>query len=297
MTDENDVERQIRWETEGIRRAAEHYREATKARDPATLPSGQRLLREVIPPLIETIKAAQADAVEQLGSRGRASPWAELVLLLDAEKLAVIIVTTALRAGQYADSDHPDPLSNMLGLSIEIAVVMRDQIEFDRWEAEQKAAKKLAKQEGDAEHEDQLALFRKRYPNATCRDWAKWRRKIDAARLEPWDKQRQVHIGSALIHWLTVAAPHRFEVAHRRLPGGKTQAYLKLSDETVEMMLDLEARAAIARPRLMPMLIPPIPWHYDEDGVLTGGYLIHKTEPIRFGRNMHTAALLKRRTK
>jgi hypothetical protein len=69
---------------------------------------------------------------------------------------------------------------------------------------------------------------------------------------------------------------------------------LKLSDDTLKTMQDGKTRAAIAGLRLMPMLIPPIPWHYDADGVATGGYVIIKTDLIRGGRR-HTGALMKRR--
>jgi len=260
MTDAYDLLAEARWEQEGVRRAAQRYREAAAASDPSELPSGQRLLREVIPPLSEKIAELQLQAADQMASRGgRAARWAIPIQLLDPGALAVITTVSAMNAGA-------DPLgtqSSALGVTELISNSIRDELDYRQWVEAQVAANKVAKAAQDWDHVDMLAAFKRRYPNADRRTWRTFRRKLELAKTE-WDKETGVQLGGALLHALLEAAPHRFELATRTLAKGRTQNYLRLSEATMDMLRDVEARAEVARPMLMPMIMPPIPWRYDE---------------------------------
>jgi hypothetical protein len=61
--------------------------------DPATLPSGRRLLRQVIPPLTTLIDAAQREPIDALGNTsGRRAPCHMPIQLLDAQVMAMTTV-------------------------------------------------------------------------------------------------------------------------------------------------------------------------------------------------------------
>lgn len=256
-----DLMEQAKWEVEGTRRAARRYREAAATADPSTLPSGQKLLRELVPPLVEKITELQLKAADSIASRGRKpSEWAWPIQLLDASALAVITIVQGLNAAR----GQTDALSNITSVALGIASAVRDELEYRRWVSAQVAANKAAKEAKDWDHVDVLAAFKRRYPAADRKTWARWRKKIELAREERWDRPTSVALGAALISALVEAAPGRFEVAQRAVEGGRKQSYLRLSEETMGLMNDIEVRAEVARPQLMPMIIPPIPWQYEE---------------------------------
>ena len=258
-----DLTRQARWEVEGTRRAAERYREVAATADPSTLPSGRRLLREVVPLLTEAVKAAQAEAMDAIGAgpkAGRLSGWQWPMQLLAPEKLAVITLTNALRAEQQQGG----MTSDLTSLAVAIAGAIRDELEFERWMREQVSANKAAWEARDGDHRNVLGAFKARYPNVDRKVWARWRQRVKATRDTQWDKASAVQTGAKLVALLVEVAPARFYSAMRRLVGGRTQLYLKIDEETLAMMNDIEERAAVRRPALMPMLCPPLPWVYSE---------------------------------
>lgn len=258
MTDAFDLLAEARWEQEGVRRAAQRWREAAAVADPSTLPSGQKLLREVLPPLIEKITALQMRAAE-MRQTAREQKWALPIQLLSAETLAVITVVRALAGAAVPAAVR----ATVTGLSIDIAQAVRDEVDYQQWIEAQKDVNKAAKEAKDWDHIDLVAAFKRRYPTADRKSWRRFRRKLELALTEPWDRPTAVQLGTALIHALVEAAPDRFVVAPIPLAGGRAQNYVRLSPETIAMLRDVNTRSEVARPMLMPMLIPPIPWRYE----------------------------------
>lgn len=256
MTDAFDLMAEAKWEMEGVRRAAERYREAAAAADPSTLPSGQKLLRDVIPQLREAIIQKQLEGARAIARGGNPPKWAWPIQLLDAEKLAVITIIRSLPVAE-------DPEGSLTALAKDICQSVRDELEYVRWVAEQKATNKAAKEDKDAEHRDVLAAFEREYPSPDRRVWATWRRKLKIEREAKGPEDVQVVFGSLLIALLVEASDGRFAVTQRSLGAAKTQSQLRLDDRTRAMMQDIEARKMVARPMLMPMIIPPIPWKYE----------------------------------
>jgi len=284
---------EAKWEMEGVRRATERYREAALSTDPSSLPSGQWLLRAIVPGLIEEITQLQAQAEAGLATAGRPSRWWWPIQLLPASHLAVMTVICGINAMR----DPSGGPSAVTMVSRAIADAARDQLEYQRWVSEQADANKIAKAQG-WEHVDVLARMRRQYPRMDRRIWKRWRIKVAALR-EQWDQPTQVEFGGALLVALCKAAPDHFALALRR-ESGRDTSYLRVSPETTERMRDIETRAEVARPLLMPMIISPIPWCYPELQHLKpslrqkppeGGYLIHKLDLIRVGLHAHTTAL------
>jgi len=257
VTDAYDLTRQARWEVEGFRRAAAEYERSRATADPSTLPSGQRILREVVPPLEARILMAQREALKFSASRGAANhPWAVPVQLLDADVLALITVCGALR-GVLVESDGVDvPVTS---LAFSLAASVQDEVNFRAWIKDHRDQRKE-----DGSLRDLEAAFYRAYPNPDRRAWRQWRRKMDIAVSEQWDNHVRLHTGAALLAWLFEVAPSRFE-KFERWEDGRRKLCLKLSADTVQQMNDIEQRKALVRPRMMPMLIPPRDWEYDDD--------------------------------
>jgi hypothetical protein len=133
---------------------------------------------------------------------------------------------------------------------------VRDEIEYLRWMAEHKTP--------EPGERDVLAAFKAQYKSPIRAVWARWRRKVEATRCEPWEKEAQLALGVHLLHLLCKVAPERFSIVEEPRAGmvGHVKS-LRVAQETLELMNDIETRAALARPRLMPMTIPPKPWRYE----------------------------------
>jgi DNA-directed RNA polymerase len=215
-------------------------------------------LREVVPPLEARILMAQREALRLTTSKASRAPWAHPVQLLDADVLALITVCAALR-GVLVESDGIDTPITTLAYSV--AASVQDEVNFREWIKDHREKRK---EDGDLR--DLEAAFKRAYPNPDRRAWRQWRRKMQLAVSQSWDNHVRLHTGAALIQWLVEVAPDRFE-KFERWDDGKRKLCLRLSAETVEQMNDIEQRKALVRPRMMPMLIPPRDWEYDDDDV------------------------------
>jgi hypothetical protein len=275
------LEQQANFEVEAFNEGVRRYREALageqswagevggtvrgRHRRPnmTELTAGQKLLKEIVPGLAAGIAKAKAEAVEAIGrgdgaKGGRVPLWAWPIGLLagdDAdEKLAVIALGCVLSMPVVQDDDEdggyaPDRTSMpLVPLARHITAAVRVQIEFDRWKGDNP---ELAKR------------LRTRYPNLHRNVWSRWRKKVNALRVEPWDAATEVALGEHLVHLLVAAAPTRFLLELRPLRGKPTW-HLTISDETLDLINDVTTRAEIARPLLMPMICPPKPWRYEQ---------------------------------
>jgi DNA-directed RNA polymerase len=130
-----------------------------------------------------------------------------------------------------------------------IAQAIRLQLEYERWT---KAAEA-----------DVLAAFRRRYPTVNRKVWQRWRRKVEAVRAEAWPESVVMTTGALLVGELVGVAPERFGIEMKRVQG-RTIRTIVLSQETQEMLNDVTARAEVARPVLLPMIVPPLDWRYTE---------------------------------
>jgi DNA-directed RNA polymerase len=246
---------------EGVRRATMRYREAAENADPMTLPPGRKLLREVCGPLIQAITAKQEEARARLdGVSGRHGLWVWPIQMVTAEKLAIITLNAALNAGAPGRTGISQSLASQ---AKQVAYRVRAEIEYERWGAGQEQANAEAKKVKNTDHVDLLKALKNTYPSVDRRVWARWRTKVKATREEPWDEGVEVALGTCLFRVLVEACPTLFAIAERPASGG-VQYYLKTTDECREYLADLTARAEVSSPSLLPMIIPPNPWRYDQ---------------------------------
>jgi hypothetical protein len=246
------LEAQARFEQEAFDEGVKRYRDAL-TRDVTVLTAGQRLLREIVPGLAAGITKARAEGVASLTSpSGSKIPWAwPMQLVEEDDRLAVITLGCVLSMpplerddDRYRLSEHSLPVT---ALARHIASGIRMQVEFDRWS------------EGN---EALLRRLRTQFPNLHRNVWRRWRIKVDAMREAPWSPSDEAALGGCLMHLLVQAAPTRFRIELASVRG-KPTAHLVISDATMELIDDATRRAEVARPLLMPMTCPPIPWRYE----------------------------------
>lgn len=263
MLTAEEIHAECIWEMEGVRIATERYRAAMDTADVTALGPSSKLLRQIVPPLIKAICAAQVEAGEQMSNGGRAATRGLPLILLPADKLALIVAAKSLRVALTSRVAGKDEALGIVAQAGHICSAMRDQIEFDRWEAEQLQAAKDAKRLKDSDHVNLLRRLEKAYPNLSTRAWARWRTKIEVLREQPWEKELATATGAHLIRMLVDTSPDVFEIIERGKGGGQVQYFLALTESASEMLRDLTARAEVARPLLMPMIVRPNPWRYE----------------------------------
>ena len=251
------LEQQARFEVEAFDMGVQRFREAVATRALTELTAGQRLLREIIPGLATAICAARDKALEAINGNGSAShppPWAwPIQVLADdpaGERLAVITMGCVLSTNKLQHDEGGYHLTNqampVTPMARQISRTVRLQVEYDRWSG---TAPELEKR------------LKARYPTVNRNVWRRWRDKVKALREEPWDMGTEVALGAHLIHLLLGTAPSRFKLETIALRG-KPTAHLVISDETLALIDDVTTRGEVARPFLMPMVCPPIPWTY-----------------------------------
>lgn len=255
MIDALDVAREAAWEVAAVGRAVKRYHEAAAHADPADLPPGRRALAETVSPVSSKLNARLDEATAH--KDGRPEGWHAPLLLFSPDVLAVIAVATALRA---------TPLAGVrLGKTVpvfsrQVCNVLRDQADHDRWVgAQRKAADK------DPEAKAALGRWKRLHPDGSRRAWTRFASRLEGARTSRWPDDVCAAVGGVLIQALVEGAPDWFA----REQVGSDPAHMRpicitLTDRAVERMADIETRAEVARPLLLPMLIPPNPWRYAE---------------------------------
>src|ERR1700722_12912168 len=293
MDTANSLWAQAQWELEGTRRAVAQYRAAAAVADPSTLPSGQWLLRQVIPPLIEKIRERQVEGMRAIGNR-KVALWSWAIQVISPEALAFI---TAHRGFSLVISRKDADEQTVTHTSIGIAQEVQMEAEFHNWIRAQEEANAEAKEQGKWSHRNYLLELKRMYPNLHTRTWKKWAKRVKADKLD-WDDRTKLALGTVLIEALCEAAPDHFSTVTITVPDGVPKV-LRLSENTKRRLQDLETRTELARPVKMPMLIPPRDWEYEgctgvdirAEKKLTGGYLLCHLAPITRKAWAHTCTV------
>lgn len=304
-----DLEKQQRREIAEIRRGEKAYQEAMLVKDPSSLPSGKRLMREIIPALTEAITAHQEDCLDEIKRQyGQRHPHVWVVQLVNAQTLAFLTLDAALRSeispGQTAEDLSVPRTAMELARSIRAHAEVRALSERDKV--------------------DVLALLKRRYGAVNRMTWSRWKKKLGGETMD-WSAPVRLHLGAALLNTLLTTFPDHFEKVVVRREGGMTQSQLRLKEGPRAVMDDVEQRRSVAMPHYMPMVIKPLEWRFDTSslskrpigenadhnstglhsggklrtaelsappvGRLEGGYVVHRLDFVRTGRDEHTKAL------
>lgn len=294
MTDMIDIDREAAWEVEGIRRSTERFRAAAASADPASLPSGMAILRRIAGPLTKLVEAAQESELDSMAYGGSAdrAHCQFAFSSLKADQIAVLTICMAINhtIGTVTNGNRATCL---LSQARAMAKAVKEQIDYEQWVADQKEANKIAQEEHQEDHVDLLSRLRHRHPNVDRSKWKRWVRIVQVAKTAKWGEKSEVVVGTRMIDMLLKAAPDLFIKASISTGDGHKKYVLQRTDLCRELMDNRDAQAEVSRPDLMPMLIKPLPWRYNDQGEAEGGYIVHKQPLVRSGMFGHTTALVR----
>lgn len=244
-----DIEGQIRWEMSGVERGVQRAREQMAEQNVGDSDVGVKLMRRVVPPLIEKIEEAQAEASAAIAAVKRGPPhlWWWLIPMLPADQLAVITLKAAL-------SEKPRDFTlamSVTSVACRINSAVWTQLDYETWREEQ----------GEKDPEDnQFLHYLRRVKQPDVKTFKKFSERIQWQKIEKWDAETGIVFGVKLIALLCKAAPDWFETKVGRLKGGKSEAQLVLMDAVKETIFDLTEQTELSRPMLLPMITPPADW-------------------------------------
>lgn len=248
-----DIDRQIRWEMQGVERGAERVRKQMEDQKLGDSEVGLALAQRVAPRLIEAIEAAQDIAVAGTtsGKRGRPQGWWYLIGLLSSDKLAVITLKSVFGHKPRDFTFH----HSLTGLAAGINRHIHTQLDYDIWK----------EAEGEkSDFENKFLHLMRRLKNKEARidekRFRKFSEKIERTRLERWETSEGIQFGVKLVQLLVESVPEWFSIAIKRLKGGRMETQLVFSQEAIETIADVSERNELSRPMLLPTIIPPADW-------------------------------------
>jgi hypothetical protein len=244
-------EAQARWETIGCERAARQYRQGLRGKALAETAGGKSALRQLIEPLEKAVKVLQSQIANPPTGQ-RALAYLTPLLLLPADKIAVIGLTTSFRT-QVDRPPEGDVLGTIRATVLSIGTAIRLQIDFDAWKA--------------AAPEEIVSAVQRRFPDLNVRQWRRLQDRLDGAIKTIWETDQRYRIGGAVLKCLLDALPTWFSQSTKTTRDGRSEGILVLSESASEFLHDRAIRAEVARPLLFPMICPPIPWAYEPQGV------------------------------
>lgn len=240
-----DIEEQKHWELQGVERGVRRVRAELEGQKVSDSQLGAALAQRAAPQLITKIEEAQAAAEKGLadamsGKTGRPSPWWYQVLMLPADKLAVITIKNVL-AFQPRDFTFNPPLT---GLASDINRSLLDQLEYEDWRGADKQAVDR--------------YFEKH--RLTPRNLKRLRERLELKRQERWDTPTGIQFGVVLLTMLSEAVPDWFKIEQARLRGGRWEYQFILTEAAREVLFKISEQSELSQPALMPMIVPPADW-------------------------------------
>lgn len=258
----DEIEAEIKWEVHGVEKGRDKYRKWTEGQGAEVMTSIAKLEQRVVAPLSALILVLQNQAVEGLTKRGSNAAWYEPITRLPADEWAVITFRIAARACFDASGGPLAGKEAAAGnLARAIAAAARSQMEF-RLITEKP-------EEGDEEkpistsHFDALTIIKARGMIAKS-SWPKFVEKLLGMRVKPLDTAAQTSLGAVLLKALVDASGGVFRLDKALNKEGNEELRLTVEPEALEILREREAIAEVARPWLLPMIVRPNPWSYDE---------------------------------
>lgn len=243
----SDIEDQKHWELAGVERGVRRVRDEIDGQKVADSKLGSALAQRAVPRLIRELQSAQAEAEEGLagmaGKRGRVTPWWYMMLMLPADKLAVITVKKVMSFQPREFTFNPA----LTGLASDINNAIRDQLDYEDWRSESKDAKATIDR-----------YFEKH--RLTPRNLKRLRERLDKKREDRWDTPTGVQFGVVLLNRLVAAVPDWFSIESNRLRGGRYEYQLVFSEAAREALFRMSEQCELSQPALMPMICPPADW-------------------------------------
>jgi len=240
----SEIEEQKHWELEGVERGVRKVRAEIDAQNVGDSQLGSALIQRTAPLLIAKIAETQ-DMVEKgfadsAGTKLRVPPWWYIILMLPADKLAVITIKKAMSFRPRDFTLCPA----LTGLASDISRSVLDQLEYEDWRKEDKK---------------RVDRFFENY-NLNARNLKRLRERLAVKREQRWDTSTGVQFGTQLLTLLCEAVPEWFSIEQARLRGGRWEYQLVFSEAARDALFKMGEQSELSQPSLMPMICPPDDW-------------------------------------
>jgi len=279
--------KEVMWENHQIEEGVRKYHAALADKTTNETKGGKRLLQAAMPNTIVAIQDAYKVAeAELMAAGGNKANWLFLIGMVNEEQAAAITLNSVFK--HVATPDHQLTLTT---LAKNIGGALREQLMFENWKKQEKD--KIEEHNADPSNEvtyhksfAELLIARAK-GNITRPKLARWKKKFDTYQNVDWGTD-QVVIGMKLLELAIEANPEVFEYKMRHIKG-KKQRLLSLTENAWAALSGVNDGAAYDTPLLLPTLIQPLEWHF-ENGQVRGGYH-HLKQPLFSERvSKHTAA-------
>lgn len=243
------------------------WREDTAGRKEETeLRPGKKLLMDAIEPVAAAIQAFLDNA--NSGKAGRRHAAVAYLQLVEPIKAAYLACRVAINA-----ASHRDSLQNCL---LHIALSLEDHIHYVRFKEEAPGLEKIVAEQLD-----------KKTRNAKHRK-AVMSRAMKAAKIDKlqWTTSDRLKIGQALLEIVenTTGLVERIRIVQGK---NDTPIIVKPTEACEKWLADGHALCELLAPIMMPMIVPPKPWH----SPYSGGYLTKVIRNFRLVKTFNRAYL------
>ncbi len=267
------IGRNVEFETDGISRGVERYRneiskDISKFSDTgrsawADSDVGSKLLDQAMRPLVKGLHEDQQEASLGFSRKGHSAIWWLPLLCLRSDTLAAVILRTVL-AGLQPEVAASRPWTScalLIGRNIKI------EREFELWKDRQyKAAK-----DGAVNLYKVMTRSCRKIDQRAVRRFM--RQSMDLDRLD-WSKEVRLHLGMKCLDTLVQHGNGWFEcqiIGKGYGTNRHVEKSLKISSVARQAIEDDHKRCELNRPFLLPMLTEPVSWRWHEGAKKSSG--------------------------
>ena len=241
-------------ENEAIGRGTERYYAALEKSGEQNMPAGMLLIKRTVLPLAEAIKKWVEEARAGLAlSKSSVSSFLQQFQMDDYQGCAWLVASSVIA---MADSKHEN---TMQATAIELASRLEDMLNFDALRKADPRIYKILQQKISL----QLKADRRHVVLHV------YQKKAQVAEIR-WGKQEKVRLGTVMLNLMEGLGI--IQCVKLIKSGTNTPVVVQLTPEIESGLYDKNAKCALLSPRLMPMVVPPVPW----DSIKGGGYYHHK---------------------
>ena len=285
MNPEEMSNQEILWENHQIEEGVRKYNELMDEKSLEETTGGLKLLKSVIHNTIAGMEQAFTEVsnkVSQAGVRGRDSQvWAYVLPLVSAEQASIIAVNLVL--GYCENPKLSD--AGYTTLCRKLAGALRTQVKFENWKANSKQENigKVDKRGNQLKKSPAQMLIQTNKGQIDRKKLARWEKKFDNYTNIEWTDAENMNIGAKMLDVVCNASPDTF-VFEQKTKHGKTLRTVHMSEEAWTTYANTEDFAEVQRPFLLPTIIKPVPYSF-QNGKVIGGY--HHIETPFFSRGLH----------
>lgn len=250
-----EIDREVEWEMAAIDAGVERYRRSVST-DFADSHPGRIIQNDMmrqISPAIAKVQGHYADRIVTPEKAKSVPKWVWPILTLPADVLAFLTIRTLIVA-PHTDNGQGRTAT---AVALNIAMAIRDQVEYTEWRKQSKAR---AKETGERDFATVLVLRAGGKDKVDRKRWRTWRRKIAEIPKQNWTKSQRLSMGALLLKLAIKNGGGWFEERNVRVKS-KTEKRIFLSEAAVRAIGQINSEMEARRPVLPPMLIKPRRWH------------------------------------